>query len=211
MIVYVPIGSGPLRDKILALGHGMIANAPPGAFGVPRMKCHWVFDNGAYHYWIHKQEFNADVYAKRIKQLLALPEEKRPEWCVCPDKVASKESLSFSVGWRKRLPSDLRWYLAIQDGMTKDDVNMVVNRYHFEGLFIGGSTTWKNERAWCWVEQAHDWGMKAHIGRVNGPRRLQWAVDLGADSIDGTGWTRHPDWVRWLSDIPKKSEFLWSA
>ncbi len=27
-----------------------------------------------------------------------------------------------------------------------------------------------------------------HIGRVNSHAAIRWAADLGADSIDGTGW-----------------------
>ena len=29
-----------------------------------------------------------------------------------------------------------------------------------------------------------------HIGRVNTASRLEWSVDIGADSVDGTGWFR---------------------
>ncbi len=211
MIVYVPIGSGPLRERYIELGHGMIANRPAGAFGIPKYRCPWIVDNGAYDDFLKHRPFDERMFLKRIGQLMELPESGRPEWVVCPDKVASRESLAFSTSWRRRLPDELNWYLAIQDGMERDEVHLAVNRFGFDGLFIGGSTRWKNERAWYWVELAHEWGLKAHLGRANGPKRLQWAINIGADSLDGTGWTRDSRWVKCLEEMPKKERHLWAT
>ncbi len=190
MIVYIPIGSGPLRDKIIAAGHGMIVT--PERYGVPKYDCEWVFDNGAFGDFKHGRKFQEARFIKYLKRIVVLPEKKLPKWCVCPDKVASKDSLSFSVEWIKRLPQKLDWYLAIQDGMDREAVHLAIIRFGFKGLFIGGSSGWKNAHAWEWVELAREWGIGVHLARVNGWKRLQWSVNLGVDSVDGTGWTRAP-------------------
>ena len=208
MIVYVPVGSGPLREKIIAAGHGMIVSRP---FRVPTLRCPWVLDNGAFIDWKRDKPFDGDAFRKAVSRTMALPEEERPRWCVCPDRVASPKSLHFSTEWRRILPDDLDWYLAIQDGMKREEVQFVINRFSFQGFFIGGSSGWKNAHAWEWVEWAHELGLRAHIGRVNGWRRLQWAVNIEADSIDGTGWTRDPRWVEYLRDLPQKQKDLWGS
>ena len=62
--------------------------------------------------------------------------------------------------------------------------------------FIGGSTNWKRENA----ERFKGISRLLHIGRVNEPKRLYWAYDIGADSVDGSGWFR--------GDKHQKSAFI---
>lgn len=61
-------------------------------------------------------------------------------------------------------------------------------------LFIGGTTTFKESTlAMDLIAYAKARGIWAHVGRVNGRRRYAMMLKAGADSIDGTGFSRHPD------------------
>lgn len=209
MIVYVPVGNGPLRREIVSLGHGMIVCRPN--FRFPKLDCPWIFDNGAFVDFLNKEEFKEAQFVRCVDRLVKVQPCKRPAWCVTPDIVADKRSLGFSVGWRKDLPNSLNWFLAIQDGMEFAHVENALATAKFSGLFIGGSTDWKNQRGaeWCLWGRAHK--LPVHIGRVNGWKRLQWAVNIGADSVDGTGWTRDPRWIEYLRDLPKVERMLWDV
>lgn len=205
MIVYVGAGSGPFRDAVIEAGHGQMVSRQAGAFRIPRLG-RWAFDNGAWIDFMRGRRFDDAEYLRRIDQILAAPEARRPDWCVCPDEVASRTSLLHSLEWRDFLEAKapgLRWYLALQDGMAPEDVDHALCLVRFDGIFVGGSTPWKIESSPAWVRFGHERGLPVHIARVNGPRRLQWSVDIDADSVDGTGWVRAgAKWLPWLVDVP---------
>lgn len=206
MILYIPVGSGPLREKYVALGCGMIVCRPD--FRFPKLDCPWIFDNGAFVDFVRRRDFDDKAFDRCVERLMDVQPCRRPAWCVTPDIVASPKSLAFSVNYRESLPDDLNWYLAIQDGMTPDLVDIALARVPFAGLFIGGSTEWKNSMACEWVRYGHARKMPVHIGRVNRWNRLKWAVQIGADSIDGTGWTRDSRWVEYVRHMPKPEPLL---
>jgi hypothetical protein len=185
-----------------------------GAF---RMPTHgrWAFDNGAYTDWLHGDVFDTRRYLERLSHLAFLPNDRLPDWCVVPDIVADPTSISYSLRWRQALYDTdrrLKWYLAVQDFMTPEDVLHALCLEPFDGLFIGGSTEWKWETAEKWVAWGHERGLPVHLARVNGPGPLQQAVDIGADSIDGTGWVRAgKDWLPYLQNVPAPSLKLFAS
>lgn len=213
MIVYVGAGSGPFRNLVIAAGHGQMVSPQPGAF---RMPTHgrWAFDNGAYTDWLHGESFDNQRYLERISHLSFLPDDRLPDWCVVPDIVADPTSLAYSLRWRQALHDAdrrLKWYLAVQDFMTPQDVLHALCLEPFDGIFIGGSTEWKWETAEKWVDWGHGQGLPVHLARVNGPGPLQRAVDIGADSIDGTGWVlAGKKWLPHLQNVPKPSIALFA-
>lgn len=209
MIVYVGAGSGPYRDLVIAAGHGQMVSPQPGAFRMPPAG-RWAFDNGAWTDFMRGERFDPELYFKRIAQIHELPESRLPDWCVVPDDVAAGTSLVYSLEWKSSLAHlvpKLRWYLALQDGMSPQDVEHALCLERFDGLFVGGSTDWKISTSPAWVKFGHERRMPVHIARINGPNRLQWAVDIGADSIDGTGWVRAGGkWLPWLQNVPAARE-----
>lgn len=211
MIVYVGAGSGPFRDLVIAAGHGQMVSRQAGAFRVPKHG-RWAFDNGAFTDWKNKVPFNDEEFLKRTRTIETLPRERKPDWCVCPDMVGERMSLAYSVEWRdvvERYSPNLSWYLALQDYVHPTDVTHALRLGRFEGLFIGGTTTWKLETAAFWVKFGHGKELPVHLARVNGPNRLQWAVDIGADSVDGTGWVyAGAKWLPYLQNVPKPQEHL---
>ena len=105
----------------------------------------WGFDNGAYVAWIRKRPFPEDKFLKRLEKAFRVG---IPYMAVCPDLVARGiRSLDFSLGWLPALPQNWPWYLAVQDGMTWNDVEPVI--HNFTGLFLGGSDEFKRT-AWTW-------------------------------------------------------------
>lgn len=208
MIVYVGAGSGPFRDLVIAAGHGQMVSRQVGAFRVPKFG-RWAFDNGAFTDWKNKVAFNEQEFLWRIRQIEELPLERMPDWCVCPDMVGKRLSLLYSLDWRAYLEiyaPGLKWYLAVQDYMVPDDVRYALDLERFSGLFVGGTTEWKLETGAAWVQLGHAAGLPVHIARVNGANRLQWAIDIGADSVDGTGWVRAgAKWLPILTNMPKAS------
>lgn len=208
MIVYVGAGSGRFRDLVIAAGHGNMVSRQVGAFR--RIKFgRWAFDNGAFTDWKNGVPFNEREFLWRVRQIEEMPLDRMPDWCVCPDMVGKRLSLLYSLDWRAYLEiyaPGLKWYLAVQDYMVPTDVDYALSLEQFSGLFIGGTTDWKHETAPTWVALGHSRGLPVHIARVNGPKWLQWAVDIGADSVDGTGWVHAGEkWLPWLQNVPKAS------
>lgn len=148
----------------------------------------YMFDNGAWTDFTHKRPFAADRFWNMMQRVRAY--DPQPDFAVCPDLVAQGlKSLEFSLGWRKDLPDDVRWYLAVQDGMEPEHVRPVIEK--FAGLFVGGTSEWKMRSVPGWAKLARETGRLLHVGRVNTlPRAFYVAEVCGADSFDGTNWQR---------------------
>jgi hypothetical protein len=162
-----------------ALGWGrMFVVAKPTPFeGEP-----WGFDNGAFGAFCHGKNFPEFEFIKRVEQAQSL-EVPAPYLAVVPDIVAAgRKSLQFSVTWRNDLQQVAwPWYLAVQDGITVDDVRPLLDR--FDGLFLGGTDRFKST-AYRWARLAHEAGLKFHYGRASTPGKLGSAFRSGADSCD---------------------------
>lgn len=97
---------------------------------------------------------------------------------------------------KRELPSAF----VAQDGCKKDGIPW----NNISALFIGGSTPWKlSKSAALLIRLAKIEGKWVHIGRVNSFRRITYFQSLGADSFDGTQYSRFGD-----TYIPATLEFL---
>jgi hypothetical protein len=140
----------------------------------------WGFDNGAFKAWSKGEKFPDKIFLKRLDKAYRVSTD--PLVAVCPDVVAGGlDSLEFSLGWLRRLPSDWPWYLAVQDGMTHESVAEVVHL--FSGIFLGGTDRFKLT-AYGWSRLAHSCGKKFHYGRAGTLRKLAHAHAVEADSLD---------------------------
>jgi hypothetical protein len=211
MIVYVGAGSGAFRDLIIAAGHGQMVSRQVGAFRNIRFG-RWAFDNGAWTDHKNNVPFNDQEFLWRVRQVEEMPLDRMPDWCVCPDMWGDASSLTYSLEWRTYLEAyapGLKWYLAVQDYMLPEDVIHATKLERFGGLFIGGSNPWREATAAGFIELGHRLGLQVHLARINGPNQLQWAIDLGADSVDGTGWVRAGGrWLPYLQNLPKPQRRL---
>jgi len=77
--------------------------------------------------------------------------------------------------------------LAVQNGMTPEQVKTLPVQP--DVIFVGGARNWKFETLSDWCKHFD----RVHVGRVNGVQKSIECQALGAESVDGTGWFRHPD------------------
>ncbi len=106
--------------------------------------------------------------------------------------------------WEPRLHASFPVAFVLQDG--QDPAAIPWDR--IECLFIGGSTSYKmGHEAEGIAREAKARGKLVHIGRVNSIRRMAYAHSVGADSIDGTSFSRFPDrWIPWALDAMVRIE-----
>lgn len=111
------------------------------------------------------------------------------DWIVLPDIVAGGlASLDFSLTWKGKIETPRLQLIAVQDGMTPEDVAPYLGDQC--GIFVGGSTEWKLDTLTHWGKLARRRGCYLHVARVNTVRRIIRCQDAGADSFDGTSVSR---------------------
>ena len=146
----------------------------PSYWSKPRFYFPYVLDNGCYTNW-QPQEW--------VMMLYKAWKCHHPLWAVVPDVVG--DAAATMEMWHEWFPIvgayGFNLAFVAQDGLEPKDVpkNAVA-------CFIGGTTEWKLENAHRF-KGVCSW---LHVGRVNTIDRLLWAEEIGADSIDGTGWFR---------------------
>lgn len=173
---------------------------------------YYSLDNGCFGAKVNGYAWDESLFLRTLNKYRgAAP---APDFVVCPDiPFEGIRSLEFSRSWLKKLPDiGTNYYLAVQDGMTIEDVDKVLCE-GFGGIFVGGSLLWKYRTSEEWVRLAHAHGLKCHIGRVAGYSRIKWALTIGADSIDSTSFSRHDryhhiDWARESVEKQSKIEVL---
>ena len=194
--------SRKLVARIRELGWGRVFCERPAPYpGEP-----WALDNGAFAAWKSGKPFSAERFAERAVEYAPL----KPLFAVLPDIVGrGQESLAMSMAWLPRLPREISWYLAVQDGMTLAMVAPVL--CHVDGIFLGGTTPFK-ATAWDWAKLAHEHGKKFHYARVSTPLFYRRALDCGADSCDSSQplWSRD-EWRKFeraVFDLDKQSSLF---
>lgn len=204
--------SGATRfPRSAAVGHLVV----PGSWNHPKalglQPGRWAMDNGAFGGAFDVGQF--------VAMLEAFAEEPGCLFVTAPDVIYKSGVGDAAATLRKwpfwsRLIAGLgrRPAFVAQDGLTHERVPWE-QLYDEEGvLFIGGSTTFKESahvRSLCAYAKAR--GIWVHWGRVNGKRRYELALKAGVDSIDGTGFTKHPDTniplvAQWHHEIAQQPE-----
>lgn len=141
----------------------------------------WGFDNGAFIAWRNGLTFDEPAFQRRLD---IAHQVGRPYIAITPDIVAAgQQSLDYSCRWIEKLPNDWPWYLSLQDGMSRDDIENVMS-LGWSGLFLGGTDKFKRETAWKWCEFAHEHGLPFHYGRAGTLKKLEHAKHIEADSVD---------------------------
>lgn len=173
--------------------HGVMVS-PGGCSNPTKRFHHFAIDNGAFSSYINQKKWDGRAYKKYLHNHLT---KGIPDFVVTPDLVANgPKSLKFSIGWNKWIRVNyptINQYLAVQDGMTLEDVQTII--FLFDGLFIGGSLDWKYSTASYWANFAHIHGLPCHIGRVGTKEKIMWAKwNIKADSIDSSSWAQNDSW-----------------
>lgn len=167
----------------------------------------WGGDNGAY-----SGMFEEESFFKFLDKML--PYQKTNLFIACPDKIFdAKETLLLYKKYHKKIKK-MGYFVALvtQDGLDtkRDYVYYDDIKIHFrdiDWLFIGGSNEHKKDmRTAAIIKNAKRFGIKIHIGRVNGRKRLNYFAKMGIDTVDGTHVNFEPkkailDIERWIKEI----------
>jgi hypothetical protein len=169
-------------DALRAAGWRLLVSAagdwrPEGfAYGI---------DNGAWSAHTQGTEWDGGAFERLVAKL-----GDGADWIVVPDIVCGGlASLELSRRWLDRLPG-LR-LIPVQDGMTDQHLAPLVGPT--VGIFVGGSTGWKESSLPMWGGLKRRTGCHLHVGRVNSARRIRLCALAGADSFDGSGPSRFAD------------------
>lgn len=110
----------------------------------------------------------------------------KPRWAIVPDIPGnSRETLlRYPLFMWQIMEANIPLALAVQDGMTPDDVRSL--DVTPEVICVGGSTEWKWQTVEMWTREFS----RVHLLRCNAPDKLDWLESIGVESCDGTGWNR---------------------
>lgn len=161
------------------------------------------FDCGAWRAFVRGEPFNVPAFEKALGRV-----GEKADWVVAPDIVGGGHaSLRESMAWLPRLQEVNPLVLvAVQDGLDPDDLKPALEAG--AGLFLGGSTEWKEANMGLWGRVAAEAGAYYHIGRVNTGRRIALANAAGANSFDGTSASRFADTIPMLTGATRQPD-LW--
>jgi hypothetical protein len=145
----------------------------------------YALDNGAWTAYRQGKAFDDRAFVVALRKL-----GRDADWTVLPDVVCGgMASLDTSLRWmRVVLDESPRALLAVQDGMVAGDVRGFLGSR--VGLFVGGSTEWKEKTMGTWAKLGREVGCWVHVGRVNTARRIAICTSEGVTSFDGTSASR---------------------
>ena len=128
------------------------------------------------------------------------------DFVVLPDIVAGgHDSLRLSLDWLPRIEARMI-LIPAQDGLEAEDLRPYLSPR--VGVFIGGSTEFKESTAFEWGRMCRYLKAWCHMGRVNSRRRIRLARLCGCHSFDGTSATRFAKTLPRL-DAEVRQEGLW--
>lgn len=150
----------------------------------------WAADNDCF------QRLDIEAYWRMLGRI-ARVDRSRLLWVTAPDVVGNaQETVNLWFEWHPQLE-----YLGLPAAFVgQDGLGAIWDQIPWHELFavfLGGSTAWKlgPEAEWLATE-AKSRGKWVHVGRCNTYRRIRHFMEIGADSIDGTTFSRWPD--KWL-------------
>ncbi len=113
-------------------------------------------------------------------------QEQKARWAIVPDVIG--DGTRTLERWEEYAPivqeSRIPLAIAVQDGMTRDDVRSLTIQP--EVIAIGGTTEWKWKTVEMWARSFP----RVHLLRCNSPTKLYELEAMGIESCDGTGWNR---------------------
>jgi hypothetical protein len=157
-------------------------------------------DNGAWGAFQAGQPFDRTAFTEAVRAVGA-----GADWIVVPDIVlGGLESLRVSKAWLPELAAVGRLLLIpIQDGMTFDHLDPLVEPGRV-GIFVGGSTEWKEGAILRWGPWCRQRGIACHVGRVNTARRIALCAAGRVTSFDGSSVARFPSTLRQLDSARRQ-------
>jgi len=183
--MYLLVSNGQKYRNVYGVCIGGFAS--PRSWGKTKLAEVWAADNDCF------QGFNRLAYLKMLAGISVYT--PKPKFVTIPDVVGSyADTLDLFVEWHRPLADlGLPKAFVLQDGAERCGVRGIPWD-QIEALFIGGTTGFKlGKFAAEMVKEAKNRGKWAHMGRVNGRRRLDYAIDIGCDSCDGSSMSKWKD------------------
>lgn len=188
MKIYLAVGGGK-RVHDFAEHRDLGWLMTPFNCRTPPRNLPYVADNGKFRVFSEGLKGNKIEWKEKIF-LNFLKRYPNYDFVVVPDIVCPKnpwDSLNLSLQWVERLEHPR--YLAVQDGMWANQVTEYIDC--FDGLFVGGSLSWKFQTAQMWADLAHLYKKKCHAGRVGTWEGLGYMETCGVDSVDSSTASRN--------------------
>ena len=164
---------------------------PLTRYRLQRPDAPFAIDNGAF------SSFDRKAYVSLLER--EKPRQKQCIFVTVPDVIAVDPHSGFPIGSARRtlevfqhwhLKSELfGWPLAfvVQDGSQ----DFPIPWDKIAAIFVGGSNDFKvSLHSAHIIKAAQALGKWVHVGRVNDSKRMSWCLEMGVDSIDGTGIAR---------------------
>lgn len=151
------------------------------SFGLP-----YALDNGAWSAFTAGTEWDEEKFMDAVIKLGG-----EADWIALPDIVeGGRKSFDLSMSHRWRVLQHTRLVLIpTQDGMDPAYVERELSPR--TGLFVGGSTAFKEATMAMWAAMARRCGTWCHVGRVNTARRIALCAAAGAVSFDGSSASKY--------------------
>jgi len=201
--------TGSARNLAAMANAGIRLLATPQQLGrYPDARPPWPYmlDNGAFG----EGGFQPDRFREALRLI-----GSDADMIVLPDIVCGgRRSLELSLDWMHRVLQVARHYvlLPVQDGMEPQDVRRYLDHPACQvGIFVGGSTEWKESTMRMWGDLAAEMAVWMHVGRVNTGRRMALAVAAGAHSVDGSSPTRFSCRAAPLAASARQGDFFRGA
>jgi hypothetical protein len=157
LFVMVANNSGAEARRLAATYPGRIGHLyGPGGWRGPFPEFPYALDNGAFPAFTKGTAWDEAAFLALCER--AAGAAVAPRWVAVPDVVCDRAGTLAAWGrWSSILRERFGWPLAfvVQDGMTHEDVPDDAAL-----LFVGGSTTWKQQTAAYWRERMP----RVHIG-----------------------------------------------
>lgn len=152
----------------------------------------YALDNGAFSCWdMHSNTFDNEKWANveiQWKKLLLWCQfaNLKPRWAIVPDVPGNSHATieRWSEFSHVVAQSEIPLAVAVQDGMTADDVRQLYPKP--DVIAVGGTTEWKWDTVRMWCSEFP----RVHLLRCNSPEKLAFLESIGCESTDGTGWNR---------------------
>lgn len=159
----------------------------------------WSCDNAAYSNWDHEKFWKMAIDA------WGWMTQSPPDWVAAPDCVGNHaETLRLFQGWIDMWNEEIGYVpfplaFVLQNGATISSIPWD----YIVAVFVGGDDEFKLKDCRPLLEEATARGKLKHIGRVNSLKRLRYAMEVGADTVDGTSFSMFPD-----AKIPRALRFI---
>lgn len=164
----------------------------------------YIVDNGAYVAAQNSEPWDLDAWLELLDRMSEF--SYGPDFVVLPDEYNDAEGTIEKH--RQYAPEVLDRGLppaaVVQPGMDVATQVRLADRIGAEFVFVGGENRWKRAYGHEIVENAHELGLKVHIGNPGGKDGLEWSYKIGADSADTSSVVQNQFW-HYLEKLEKVS------